>query len=294
MASSGRLGEWASARPSWRLGARLGRAAVLTALSLGALSMAAPFLWLLSSALKDPANVWRVPPQWIPNPVRWRNFSEALTSAPFPVYARNTLVIVLGNEVGVLLSASLAAYGFARLRFPGRDLIFMVLLSTIMLPWAVVMVPNYVIFRTLGWLDTPLPLIVPHWFGGGAFNIFLLRQFFRTLPSDLSDAARIDGSGELGIYSRIILPLAKPALAAVAIFTFLQHWNDFMAPLIYLSKPSNLTLSLGLAAFRDVYSTQWHYLMAACVLTTLPIIVLFFVLERSFLRGLGGMSSVDA
>ena len=265
---------------------RLGRAAVLLGLSLGALAMAAPFLWLLTSALKDPANIWLFPPQWIPSPVRWRNFGEALTSAPFPLYARNTLVIVLGNEVGVLLSASLAAYGFARLRFPGRDAIFMLLLSTIMLPWAVVMVPNYVVFKTLGWLDTPLPLIVPHWFGGGAFNIFLLRQFFRTLPADLSDAARIDGSGELGIFARIILPLAKPALAAVAIFTFLQHWNDFMAPLIYLSKPSNLTLSLGLAAFRDVYSTQWHYLMAASVVVVVPSILVFFLAQRHFVQGI--------
>ena len=278
------------ARPAARGAAlragRLSRAAGLVALSLGALAMAAPFLWLLTSALKDPANIWLFPPQWIPSPLRWRNFSEALTSAPFPLYARNTLVIVLGNEAGVLLSASLAAYGFARLRFPGRDAIFMLLLSTIMLPWAVVMVPNYVVFKTLGWLDTPLPLIVPHWFGGGAFNIFLLRQFFRTLPADLSDAARIDGSGELGIFARIILPLAKPALAAVAIFTFLQHWNDFLAPLIYLSKPSNLTLSLGLAAFRDVYSTQWHYLMAASVVVVVPSIVVFFLAQRHFVQGI--------
>jgi len=275
-----------AARPVTLRASRLGRAAVLLALSLGALAMAAPFLWLLSSALKDPANIWLFPPQWIPSPLRWRNFSEALTSAPFPLYARNTLVIVLGNEVGVLLSASLAAYGFARLRFPGRDAIFMLLLSTIMLPWAVVMVPNYVVFKTLGWLDTPLPLIVPHWFGGGAFNIFLLRQFFRSLPADLSDAARIDGSGELGIFARIILPLAKPALAAVAIFTFLQHWNDFLAPLIYLSKPSNLTLSLGLAAFRDVYSTQWHYLMAASVVVVVPSVLVFFLAQRHFVQGI--------
>ena len=155
-----------------------------------------------------------------------------------------------------------------------------------MLPWAVVMVPNYVVFKTLGWLDTPLPLIVPHWFGGGAFNIFLLRQFFRSLPADLSDAARIDGSGELGIFARIILPLAKPALAAVAIFTFLQHWNDFLAPLIYLSKPSNLTLSLGLAAFRDVYSTQWHYLMAASVVVVVPSVLVFFLAQRHFVQGI--------
>ncbi|HZR01232.1 MAG TPA: carbohydrate ABC transporter permease [Chloroflexota bacterium] len=279
----------ALARP-WAARVRLGRvaarAAVLGALSVGAVLMAAPFLWLLSSALKDPSKIWLFPPQWIPNPVRWSNFAEALTSAPFPTYARNTLVIVLANEVGVLASASLAAYGFARLRFPGRDLIFMVLLSTIMLPWAVVMVPNYIIFRQLGWLDTPLPLIVPHWFGGGPFYIFLLRQFFRTLPADLSDAARIDGCGELGIYARIILPLAKSALAAVAIFVFLQHWNDFMAPLIYLSKPSNLTLSLGLAAFRDVYSTQWHYLMAASVVVVIPSVLVFFFAQRHFVQGI--------
>lgn len=280
----------ALSRPAARLGLRpgrlLGRLAVLATLSIGALVFAMPFLWLLSSALKDPANIWLFPPQWIPNPVRWRNFSEALTSAPFPIYARNTLIVVIGNEIGVLLSASLAAYGFARLRFPGRDPIFFVLLSTIMLPWAVVMVPSYIIFKQLGWLDTFLPLIVPQWFGGGAFNIFLLRQFFRSIPADLSDAARIDGSGELGIYARIVLPLARPALAAVAIFTFLQHWNDFMAPLIYLSKPSNLTLQLGLAAFRDVYSTQWNYLMAASVVVVIPSILVFFLAQRQFVQGI--------
>jgi ABC-type glycerol-3-phosphate transport system permease component len=263
-----------------------GRVVAIVTLSVGGLLMAMPFLWLLSSALKDPANIWLFPPQWIPNPVRWRNFSEALTSAPFPVYARNTLTIVVANEIGVLLSASLAAYGFARLRFPGRDAIFFVLLSTIMLPWAVVMVPNYIIFRELGWLDTLLPLIVPHWFGGGAFNIFLLRQFFRSIPADLSDAARIDGASEFGIFARIILPLARPALAAVGIFTFFLHWNDFMAPLIYLSKPSNLTLSLGLAAFRDVYSTQWHYLMAASVVVVIPTVLVFFVAQRHFVQGI--------
>ena len=154
----------AAARGAARRADRVGRATVLLVLSLGALVMSAPFLWLLTSALKDPANIWLFPPQWVPSPVRWRNFSEALTSAPFPIYARNTLVIVLGNEVGVLLSASLAAYGFARLRFPGRDAIFMLLLSTIMLPWAVVMVPNYIMFRQLGWLDTPLPVMFPESF----------------------------------------------------------------------------------------------------------------------------------
>ena len=284
MAASAALVRPRSARA--RLRRLAPRAGVLALLGLGAVAMAMPFLWLVSSALKDPVNIWLFPPQWIPSPARWRNFSEALTSAPFHIYARTTLGIVAANEVGILISSSLAAYGFARLRFPGRDLIFMILLSTIMLPWAVVMVPNYIIFRQLGWLDTPLPLIVPHWFGGGAFNIFLLRQFFRTLPADLSDAARIDGCGELGIYARIILPLARPALAAVAIFTFLTHWNDFMAPLIYLSKPSTLTLSLGLTAFRDVYSTQWNYLMAASAVVVVPSVLIFFFAQRHFVQGI--------
>jgi multiple sugar transport system permease protein len=262
------------------------RGLVLALLTAGALVMSVPFYWLVSSSLKSPTKIWLYPPQWVPDPVVWQNYIEALTASPFHLYLLNTLTIVIFNEAGVLLTASMAAYSFARLRFRGRDLVFTILLSSMMLPWAVTMIPRYILFKNLGWLDTFLPLIVPDWFGGGAFNIFLLRQFFRTIPRDFTDAARIDGAGEFGIYWRVVLPLIKPALTAVAIFTFLHHWNDFMAPLIYLTSPGNYTISLGLASFKGLYTTQWHYLMAASTATILPVLVLFFVAQRYFIQGI--------
>jgi multiple sugar transport system permease protein len=263
-----------------------GRVLILTVLTLGALIMTTPFFWLVTSSLKEPAKIWLFPPQWIPDPVRWQNYVEALTASPFHIYFWNTFVIVIFSEAGVLLTASMAAYGFARLRFRGRNLMFAILLSTMMLPWAVTMIPRYILFKYLGWLDSFLPLIVPEWFGGGAFNIFLLRQFFRTIPRDFTDAARIDGAGEFGIYWRVVLPLIKPALTAVAIFTFLYNWNDFMGPLIYLTSPEKYTVSLGLAAFKGLYNTEWHYLMAASTVTILPVLILFFFAQRYFIQGI--------
>jgi multiple sugar transport system permease protein len=214
------------------------------------------------------------------------NYPEALTQLPFARYTFNTLLITALTMAGVLLTSSLAAYGFARLRFPGRDAIFMVLLSTLMLPYAVIMIPQYIMFKYLGWIDTYLPLIVPHWFGGGIFNIFLLRQFFRTIPADLTDAARMDGANELRIYGQVILPLAGPALAVVAIFTFINTWNDFLGPLIILSTQSKYTIALGLSSFKGLYSTQWQYLMAASTVMIVPIIVLFFFTQRYFVQGI--------
>ncbi len=274
-----------AARPA-RLGHYLGRIAVLAILTIGALVMATPFYWLLSSSLKEPHKIWLFPPQWIPDPIRWENYLEALTASPFHLYLFNTLVIVVAGGIGVLLTASMAAYGFARLRFRGRDFMFTIILATIMLPWVVTMIPRYIMFKELGWLDTPLPLIVPDWFGGGAFYIFLLRQFFRTIPRDFTDAARIDGASEFGIYWRVVLPLIKPALTAVAIFLFLNHWNDFLGPLIYLTSPEKYTISLGLASFKGLYTTQWHYLMAASTATILPVLVIFFLAQRYFIQGI--------
>jgi multiple sugar transport system permease protein len=265
---------------------QLERVAVWALLVFGALLMILPFLWLVSTSFKEQRQIFLYPPQWIPNPFRWQNYPEALTQLPFGRYTLNTLLITALTMVGVLLTSSLAAYGFARLRFPGRDLIFMVLLSALMLPYAVIMIPQYIMFKYLGWIDTYLPLVVPHWFGGGIFNIFLLRQFFRTIPADLIEASRIDGAGELRIYAQIILPLAGPALAVVAIFTFINSWNDFLAPLIYLSSQDNYTIALGLATFKGMYATQWHYLMAASTVMVMPIILLFFLAQRYFVQGI--------
>jgi multiple sugar transport system permease protein len=263
-----------------------GRTAVLALLCSGALVMLFPFLWLVSTSFKEQSQIFLYPPQWIPNPIRWQNYSEALTQLPFARYTLNTLVITIFTIAGVLLTSSLAAYGFARTHFPGRDIIFMVLLSTLMLPYAVIMIPQYIMFKYLGWIDTNLPLIVPFWFGGGIFNIFLLRQFFRTIPPDLIEAARIDGAGELRIYAQIVLPLAGPALAVVAIFTFINSWNDFLGPLIYLSSQDKFTIALGLSAFKGLFSTRWEYLMAASTVMITPIIVLFFLTQRYFVQGI--------
>ncbi len=265
---------------------QLERVVVWALLMGGALVMIVPFLWLVSTSLKEQRQIFLFPPQWIPDPVVWRNYPEALTVLPFARFVRNTVLVTVITMAGTLLTSSLCAYGFARLRFPGRDLIFMVLLSTLMLPYAVLMIPQYIMFKHLGWIDTYLPLTVPHWFGGGIFNIFLLRQFFRTIPADLTDAGRIDGANELRIFWQIMLPLARPALTVVAIFTFITSWNDFLGPLIYLSSNDKFTIALGLATFKGMYATQWHYLMAASTIMVVPIIVLFFLAQRYFVQGI--------
>jgi multiple sugar transport system permease protein len=275
-----------SSTPRWRfLGGRIG---IYALLCLGGFIFAVPFLWLLTSSLKEPTKIWLFPPQWIPDPFRFENYSEALTEAPFVRYTINSMTIVVLNLIGTIFTTSLAAYGFARMRFKGRDMMFGILLATMMLPWAVTMIPKYIIFRNLGWLDTFAPLVVPSWFAAGPsciFYVFLLRQFFRTIPRDFTDAARIDGASEFGIYWRVMLPLIRPALTVVAIFTFLYHWNDFLAPLIYLTSPENYTISVGLAAFKGLYATDWHYLMAASTVATLPVIALFFAAQRYFIQG---------
>ncbi len=244
-----------------------------------------PLAWMVSTALKEQAQIFTYPPEWIPSPVLWSNFREATSQYPFGLYAKNTLIIAGLNIAGVLLTASMAAYAFARLHFPGRDLIFMILLSTLMLPFTVLMIPRYIQFRELGWLDSWKPLIVPNWFGGSVFFIFLLRQFFRTIPRDLSDAAKLDGASEFRIYWQIVLPLSKPALAVVAVFVFLDTWNDFLAPLIYITSPDKYTVSLGLSQFLGNYTSQYAYLMAASTMMIIPTILVFVVAQRYFVHG---------
>jgi multiple sugar transport system permease protein len=270
-------------------GEHLWRALVLAVLCAGACLMLLPFLWLLTSSLKTQLAVFRYPPQWIPAPPQFQNYVEAWTAKPFGTYLKNTVFVLVLNEIAILGSASLCAYGFARIDFPGKDFWFGVVLSTMMLPGVVLMIPTFVIFSRIGWVNTFRPLIVPAFFGGGAFNIFLLRQFFRSLPTELADAARVDGCSEFGIYSRIMLPLAKPALATVAVFTFIGTWNDYMGPLLYLSKdPNKYTVALGLATFRNAFlgRTRWDLLMAASTMMILPIILIFFVAQRYFIQGI--------
>lgn len=268
--------------------ASTGRSLIFTILLVGAVIMMAPLAFLISSSLKTETQVFQYPIQWLPNPLRWMNYVEALTQKPFFLYFKNTMIIVIFNQVAVLLTSSLVGYGFARINFPGRDFWFGVALATLMLPYYVTMVPQFILFSRLGWMDTYLPLIVPYFFGGGAFNVFLFRQFFRTIPEDLADAARIDGCSELGIYWRIFVPLSTPAFITVSIFTFLFSWNDFIGPLLYINSPEKFTIALGLATYRSMMGvgrTRWDLLMAASVTMTAPIVLLFFALQRYFIKG---------
>jgi multiple sugar transport system permease protein len=251
-----------------------------------ALVMLFPFAWLVSSSLKSQLAIFSYPPEWIPNPPMWQNYIEAMTFRPFHLYLRNSLAIAGLNMIAVVFSSSLCAYGFARLRFWGRDFWFAVVIATILLPNIVTLVPQFIIFTRLGWVNSILPLTVPLFFGGGAFNIFLLRQFFRTIPEELADAARIDGCSELGIYWRIMLPLSKPALITVAIFTFLASWNDLLGPLVYLRDPDTFTVAVGLAQFRGAMVTRWDLQMAAAAAMILPVVILFFFSQRYFIKGI--------
>ena len=262
------------------------RTVLATALVWGvAILFLVPFLWMISSSLKPNYQIFEVPPRWIPNPPQWDNYREALTTLPFDRYMVNTAIITALTIVGHVVSCTLIAYAFARLRAPGRDVLFLVVLATMMLPYPVTMVPLYVLFKQLGWINTFLPLTVPAFFGS-AFYIFLLRQFFLTIPPDFEDAAIIDGANTLQILWRVILPLSMPAVATVAIFTFQAAWNDFLAPLIYLQKPELYTVTLGLQFFRSTYTTNWAYLMAASLVTSLPVIVVFFLAQRYFIEGI--------
>lgn len=245
-----------------------------------------PLLWLVSSSLKTIQQVNAYPPEWIPAPVQWTNFLEATTMIPFWQYFKNTAIITILAIVGTLLSCTIVAYGFARIEFPGRNFWFAVMISTMMLPGTITLIPRFIIFERMGWVDTMYPLIVPTFFGS-AFFIFLIRQFFMGISYQLSDAARIDGCSELGILFRVVVPLAGPVLAVVAIMTFQQEWNDFMNPLIYLHSQEMKTLAVGLydfVAFEGI--TQWQYLMAATLLMISPVLLLFAFFQKYFIQGI--------
>ena len=258
--------------------------AVYATLTVVGMLFILPFIWMVSTSVKPNDQIFVYPPKWIPDIILWSNYSKAMTSVPFFLYFRNTVFISGMTILGTLVSCSLVAYGFSRVRWIGRDKVFLVVLATMMLPSATTLVPLYIIFRKLGWMGTFNPLIVPPFFGT-AFFIFLLRQFFMSIPMELSDAARIDGASELGILWRIILPLSKPALASVALFSFLWSWSDFFGPLIFLTDEHLYTISLGLLQFQSRYDTAWGQVMAASTVFTLPVLVLFFLAQRQFIEG---------
>jgi multiple sugar transport system permease protein len=244
-----------------------------------------PFYWMVITALKTDQQIFQWPPALVPTTPQWQNFIESTRYIPFWLYMKNTMVICLIAVAGTLISCTLVAYGFARIRWPGREIAFIIYLSTMMLPGQVTMIPLYIVFRKLGWVGTIAPLVVPTFFGN-AFFVFLLRQFFMTIPLELTDAAHIDGANELGILWHIMLPLIKPALAAVALFTFLGNYRDFLGPLIYLTEQAQWTISLGLQMFKNMYGLQWQLMMAASALTMLPTVVLFFLTQRTFIEGI--------
>ncbi|MCC6168768.1 MAG: carbohydrate ABC transporter permease [Caldilineaceae bacterium] len=264
-----------------------GRVAAHLVLAAGGLVMLMPFFWLVSSSLKAPYEIYVFPPKWIPNPPRWENYVQVFESVPVMAYAANTLLITVLASLGVVISSSLAAYSFARLRFKGRDAVFALILSTIMLPFAATMIPVYVMFTKLGWVGTFLPLIVPAWFGG-PITIFLLRQFFRTIPMELEDAARIDGASRPRIFATIILPLARPALTVVTVLALLHNWNDFLAPLIYLQKRQMYTMALGLNALQYLEGgLDWtHYVMVLATFMVLPVLIIYFLAQRALTEGI--------
>ena len=254
-------------------------------LVIGMVVVLMPFLWMVSTSLKTPAAVFKIPTVWIPNPIVWANYPNALTILPFGRFILNTTQITTLAVVGATLSGSLAAFAFARLRWRGRNFMFVLVLTTLMLPFQVIMIPQFILFRELKWLDTYLPLVVPAFFGGSAFNIFLLRQYFMTISPELDDAAIIDGCSRFGVYWRIILPLSKAALMTVVIFIVQNRWQSFLVPLIYLFDQKKYTLALGLRLFQDQYTVEWEMMMAAATVTMVPVLLVFYFGQRFFIQG---------
>lgn len=256
--------------------------ATLVALSL---IFTLPLLWMVTTSLKEQGQVFQVPPVWVPNPIRWDNYAEATRRAPLWTWLTNTAIITVLATAGNVVTASMVGFGFARLRFPGRGILFVLLLSTMMLPPVVTIVPRFILFRTFGWNDSFYPLIVPAFFGTNAFNIFLVRQYYLTIPLDLDEAARIDGASSWRVWLDILVPLSAPVLIAVAIFSFVHYWNDFLDPLVFLHSEPVKTLSLGLRAFINPNDASWHITMAASMWLIVPMIVIFFVGQRHFIQG---------
>ncbi|MEK3888114.1 carbohydrate ABC transporter permease [Bacillus sp. FSL K6-3431] len=244
-----------------------------------------PFIWMVSTSLKPITQIFSYPPEWLPSPFRWMNYLDAMEYIPFFTFLKNTVVITVLSTIGVAISCPLVAYSFAKLEWKGRNVLFIITIAVMMIPAQVTMIPLFLLFNKIGWVGTPLPLIVPAFFGV-PFFIFLLRQFFMGLPNTLRDAAKIDGAGEFRIYWQIMLPLAKPAVLAVALFQFMNSWTDFIGPLLYLTDEFQYTLSLGLQQFQTQMGTEWGLMMSVATMMTLPIIIMFFFMQKTFINGI--------
>lgn len=275
---------------SWKkqsLGETVRKTLVYVLLIVLSLTFLFPLFWMITSALKAEGQIFLWPPQWIPNPILFSNFQKAFNNPqlPFDRFVVNTLIIEAGVVSGRLISCTLVAYGFARLRAPGKNILFTLLLATLMLPRAAIIIPEYILFNQLGWVNTFLPLIVPAWFGE-AYAIFLMRQFFMTIPRELEEAAIIDGATTLTVIWKVIVPLSTPVLAVIAILTFKDTWNDFLHPLLFLNEPSKYTVAVGLAYFNGQFDVKLNLLMAASVTMMVPIVILFIFAQRAFVEGI--------
>ena len=264
---------------------KAGRIIIHVALILMSLFFLLPFFWMLSTALKSDRQLLLTPPVWIPSPMLWGNFARAARYIPFFSYMRNTAFVALMDVCGTVLVVPLVAYGLSRLEWKGREALFFITISVMMIPAEVTMVPTFILFSRLKLVGSYVPMFIQSFFGR-PFMIFLLRQFFMNLPRDLEDAARIDGAREISIYAKVILPLVVPGILTVALFRFMHSWNDFIGPLLYLNKESSYTLSIGLQMFTTQYKTEWALLMAAALMTTLPVVFLYFLIQKRFIEGI--------
>ena len=282
-AAAARTGVQTRARTARRPASRYALHTLLLVLSFFYLL---PFAWMISTSLKVDGQEIAMPPQWIPSPPVWNNYVRSMTASPMLWYLRNTLIVTITATFFGVLTASLAGYAFARLRFPGRNILFSLCLATLMLPGIVTLIPEFLLFRQIGWNNSFLPLIVPWSLGGHALGIFLFRQYALTIPKDFDEAARVDGAGALRIWWTIIVPLSGPVLATMAILAFIHHWNDFLRPLVFLQERDLRTLAIGLRLFRGEFLVQWNLLMAASTLMLLPVLALFFAAQRYFVQGI--------
>ena len=263
----------------------LAHAALYTLLIVMAIVWVFPLYWIIRTAFMEFGQIRKYPPVFFPSPIVFTNFTEGLGTLPFDRYYLNTLIITASCVLGVVFTSSLSSFAFSRLRWPGRDKVFSLLLTGMMLPSAVTLVPTFIGWSKIGGVDTFLPLTVPAWFGGGAFSIFLLRQFFMCVPKEYDEAAYVDGANYFTIYARVLMPCIKPALISVAMFAFINAWNDFLLPLVYLNDANKFTISVGLRTFMGMYNSEWGYMMAATVVAVAPVVVVFFIGQKYIVEG---------
>ena len=254
-------------------------------LLIGTLVCLFPFYWMVRSSFMDLKQIFVMPPIMIPDPIVTTNYADALEIMPYLRYFANTMIIVISNVGGSIIAASLCAFSFSKMRWPGRDKVFMIILTALMMPYIVTLIPTFTMWSQLGYINTLIPLTIPIWLGGGVFNIFLFRQFFMGIPRELDEAALIDGASFFRIYWQIIMPLSKSVIIVVGLFAFLHNWNDFLGPLLYIHSRELYTLSLGLRLFLGSYSAQWQLIMAASVLVILPVVLVFFIGQKHIIQG---------